>query len=793
MRRALFAALLPALLVLAVSEPAAAIGLLVPTDPGVGPLQLVSHRVEAKVVERGAVTTVTQEFQNNTDRQLEATYLFPLPKGAAIDEFALWMNGKRETGKVMERQQARAIYESIVRRARDPGLIEYVDSEMFEARVFPIPPRGKQKIELKYSHVVDYEGGLARYVYPMKTDQRATQTLQDFTLTVRIESRAAIKNFYSPTHKMATSVRGKGAVASIEKNAFSLGDDLSLYWQVNDEDVGVSVLSFQEGDEPGYFMLLASPKDGFRDNEIIGKRVAFVVDTSGSMEGDKMEATKRALDQCLSKLGEDDLFSIVTFGGYAEAWKDKMVSASKANVEAARAHVRKLEPLGGTNIDEALRLGFSTASGSDKAPLMMVFMTDGRPTVGDTDVQHLLALADKERGARSARLFVLGVGEDLNAVLLDKMSSANGGSALYLKGNAALEPEVAAFYDKISHPVLADLKLDISGVTTYGAHPRALGDLFKGQQLVVVGRYRNPGKARIKLSGSSPKGTRAFELEATFLGNSTEHSFIPRIWAQRQVGMLLDEIRTKGESPGLVEEVTQLATRFGIVTPYTSYLVLEPGMNVPQPVARRNMINFDEDDIGGDLARPDASPASPRAEAPAESRDGFGIFDGIFGGADKKVGGGGRGAPATGAASPPPAPAKPADVEKAKKDARERLKNAEGESAVSAAKELGALKTSSTVDGKRVATTVQSALGRAFTFNNGYYVDERCKPADKTFEVKAFSDAYFQALKLRPDLKAALALGEQVKVSVGAGRTLVVSTKGPDKVDEGALTTFLKK
>ncbi len=788
MRRALSPALLAALLVLAASERADAIGLLVPTDPGVGPLQLVSHRVEAKVVERGAVTTVTQEFQNNTDRQLEATYLFPLPKGAAIDEFALWMNGKRETGKVMERQQARAIYESIVRRARDPGLIEYVDSEMFEAKVFPIPPRGRQKVELKYSHVIDYEGGLARYVYPMKTDQRATQTLEDFTLTVRIESKAEIKNFYSPTHKMATSIRGKGAVASIEKGGFSLGDDLSLYWQVNDDDVGVSVLSYQEGDEPGYFMLLASPKDGFRNNEIIGKRVAFVIDTSGSMEGDKMVATKRALDQCLTKLGEDDLFSIVTFGGYAEAWKDKMVAASKANVEAARAHVRKIEALGGTNIDEALRLAFSTASGSDKAPLMVVFMTDGRPTVGDTDVQHLLQLAEKERTAKAARLFVLGVGDDLNAVLLDKMSSTNGGSALYLKGNAALEAEVAGFYEKISHPVLADLKLDISGVTTYGAHPRALGDLFKGQQLVVVGRYRNPGKARIKLSGSTPKGSRVFELDASFLGNSTEHAFIPRIWAQRQVGMLLDEIRVKGESPGLVAEVTQLATRFGIVTPYTSYLVLEPGMNVPPPV-RRTTFEFDDVAIDGELRRPDAA---PRAEAPAESRDGFGIFDGLFGGGDKG-GGRGGGAPVTGAAPPPPAPIKPADVEKAKKDARERLKSAEGESAVSAAKELGALKTSTTVDGRRAATTVQSALGRAFTFASGFYVDEKCKPADKSLEVRAFSDAYFQVLKLRPDLKSALALGEQVKVSVGAGRTLVVSTAGPEKVDAGALATFLKK
>ena len=375
-------ALLPLAAVLFASQ-ASAIGLLVPTDPSVPPLRLVNHRVDVEVAERGATTHVDMTFSNPTSRQLEATFLFPLPKGATVDELALWMNGTRQVGKVMEKQQARQIYESIVRRARDPGLIEYVDSELVEIRVFPIPPNGKQRIELKYSNLVDYEGGLYRYRYPMKTDQQATSTLEDFTYTVKIKSKAPIKNLYSPTHKMATNIKGTTGVASMEKNGFSLADDLLLYWTVNDADVGVNVLSYREGDDAGYFMLLASPRDDFRDKEIIGKRVAFIVDTSGSMEGEKIEATRRALDLCLQKLGEDDLFSITSFGGYAEAWKPKMVSASSSNIAEARAWVKKLEPLGGTNIEEALDVGFSTASGSAKAntrrapaaPLALFFFT----------------------------------------------------------------------------------------------------------------------------------------------------------------------------------------------------------------------------------------------------------------------------------------------------------------------------------------------------------------------------------------------------------------------------------
>jgi Ca-activated chloride channel family protein len=752
------------------AAPAQAIGLLVPTDPSLPPLRLVNHRVDVKIAERGATTHVDMTFDNPTPRPLEATFLFPLPKGAVVDELALWMNGRREVGKVMERQQARQIYESIVRRSRDPGLVEYVDSELVEVKVFPVPGGGQQRVELTYSGLVDYQGGLYRFSYPMKTDQQATTTLQDFTFNVTLTSKAPLKNLYSPTHRMAVRTRsddGKfGGAASMEKSGFSLADDLLLYWSVDDKDVGVSVLSFRDGDEPGYFLLLASPRDDFRDKEIIGKRVAFVVDTSGSMEGEKMAATKNALDQCLTRLGEDDLFSIVSFGGYAEAWKPKMVAASKGNVADARAFVQKLEPLGGTNIGEALDLAFSTTSGSDKAPLMVVFVTDGRPTVGDTDVAALVKRAEAGRKEKAARLFVLGVGDDLNTILLDKMSSQNGGSALYVKGNAALADEVRAFYDRISHPVLADLKLAVDGVDVFGAHPRALGDLFMGQQLVAVGRYRAPGRAKVTLTGQGPRGARTFSADADFAASSTEHAFVPRLWAQRQVGMLLDEIREKGEQKGLVDEVTQLATRFGIVTPYTSYLVLEPGFVVPpsgggplpppppRPLVRGGIEERERsvDDVRGEEA---GSAWAPAASAPAAEM------------ADR--------------------------AEKKARAARESLKADGGESGVAAAKEIGRLKRGE-ASSTRAVTTEARALGRTFRFVGGFFVDQTAQAKDETFVVAAFSDAYFAVLRLRPDLKAALALGERVKVRVSNGKTLVIdNAAGATGGDDARLKAFLAR
>jgi Ca-activated chloride channel family protein len=756
---------------------AAAIGLLVPTQPGIPALKLVNHRVEVDITERGARTKVTQEFENPTGRQLEATYLFPMPKGASVDEFALWMNGKRETGKVMERKEARRIYESIVRRARDPGLIEYVDSELFQARVFPIPPNGRQKVELIYSHLVPYEDGVHRYEYPMKTDEAATTTLDDFTLTVRIKSKVDIKNIYSPSHRVATQRKGKKAAASFEKHAFSLSDDFRLYWSVDDKDVGLTLLSYKDDmDKAGYFMLLASPRDGFRSKEIIGKRLSLVVDTSGSMAGAKMDAVKGALDYILSRLGEDDLFNVITFGGFVETFADKMQSANRSNKAKARKFVKQIEPLGGTNIDEALQTALKGATGSRRAPHMVVFLTDGRPTVGETEVQKIISRAAGANGA-DARVFVFGVGEDVNTILLDKLASDNGGSSTYLEGDATVEADLKSFYDRVSHPVLSDLKLDVSGVRVFGNHPRKLPDLFKGGQLVLLGRYREGGKATVKLSGAGPKGRQSFSYKADFSKEATEHKFIPRLWAQRQVGALLAEIREKGESKGLVDEVTQLATAFGIVTPYTSYLVLEPNAQIPpqprpgprprpMPRPRRDAV------FGGGGAADDMGAFAPMEEAEMD-------------------------------AAPAPAAAAPRTgkggtrmrIAKPKKSAksREMLRKSEGSEAVRAAREIGRLKDSTVANERKVRTSVARALGRKFTFQAGYFVDERSKAKDKTLEVKAFSDAFFDVLRERPDLKEALMLGEAVKISVAKGRTLVITPDGAEKVKASQLKAFLKK
>lgn len=774
------------------SPQASAIGILVPTTGLQNNVNLVYHRVEVDITERGAQTHVIQEFENKTGRQLEATYIFPMPKDATVDEYALWMNGRKEVGKVMERKEARRIYESIVRRRADPGLIEYIDGKLFQARVFPVPANGRMKIELTYSNLVDYSGGLHEYVYPLKTDAHASSTLEDFTLTVRIHNKLPIRNIYSPTHRVAAKKKANIAFASFEKSSFSLADDFRLFWSVDDKDVGVTVLSYKEPGKAGYFMLLASPNDGIRNKEIIGKRVSFVVDTSGSMMGEKMDATKKALDYCLSQLGEDDLFNVITYGGYVEQYSVRMVAASSTNKRKARSFVKDIEPLGGTNIDEALEATFKGVSGNKKAPHLVVFISDGRPTVGETNIKTLLTRT-KAQNKDTARIFVFGVGDDVNTILLDKLASESGGHATYLNADATLTEDVKAFYDRVSHPVFSNITLDIPKVRAFGEHPRKnLPDLFRGGQLVMLGRYRNAGDTTVTLTGETSKGKRTFKYPATFTKDSTEHSFVPRLWAQRQVGKLLGEIRLKGESKGLVDEVTQLATAFGIVTPYTSYLVVEPGANTirrrPPPPPRRT-------------ARPGDRPMGTTTGGPG------------LGGFGRGSGGGGDGsrafdsAPAEGAmddfdfeatAEEPAAAAAPrkglrARVAKTKASRRDKkLKAESGAEAVATSKDIGRLQRSANKE-REVLTTVQRALGRQFHFRSGFFVDEKVQKRDKTLQIRPFSDAFFEVLRLRPDLKQALMLGEYVQIHVAKGRTLVVTPAAPAKVKTATVASFVRK
>jgi Ca-activated chloride channel family protein len=742
---------------------ASAIGILLPTDRSLGPMAIESHRVEVQITDRAAVTKVDQVFLNRTDQILEATYIFPLPPGSSVSQFALWINGERTEGEVLEREAAARIYQDIVARLRDPGLIEYMGGNLFKARVFPIPARGEQRVEIQFTSILSYEGGIYRYVYPMKTSGEAAETLRDFTLTARIDSAIPIQSIYSPTHEVDTNRRDDNhATVGFEREHADLGKDFQLYYTVSPEDVGLSLLTYRPSGEDGFFMMMVTPRNDIADDEIMGKHVTFVIDTSGSMSGDKLDRAKQALNFCLEHLGSDDLFNVIRFSSDVDLLSDAPLSASSSNVERAREFVQGMRALGGTAIADALDRALEQPD-EEGVPHIIVFLTDGMPTVGQTDTDRIVREVKDGNGHR-ARIFGFGLGEDVNANFLDAISQENRGSSEYARGGEELEQKLSGFYEKIAFPVMADLVVKVDGDSEiYDVFPRELPDLFHGGQLLLIGRYRDDGDADVVLGGKVGAQTKTFSYEVNFPDRESDNDFLAHMWATRKVGYLLDNIRLNGEDSELRDEVITLGRRYGIVTPYTSYLVTEDTA-VPNRMGWRGDIPMEEQawraPMGGTFADGD------------EAAFGFG-------------------GPAT-TAMPSPAAPPPPDYERYQ--ALSVLPQAAGSTSGQTATGNAGRRMSEELRGMREADRVESGAatrfvaGRLFIQQGGAWVEDGAADAGATMEIKYLSSAYFDLLAAQPELREVLTLGENVTFKTADGKAIVIrSGSGRESVSSGDL------
>lgn len=761
-------------------------GMLIPTDTSMGPLGIKYQRVSAEIVDGAAVTKVEQVFVNSSNRQLEAHYVFPLPKGAALQDFYLWINGKRTKGEMLEKQKATDIYEGIVRRLQDPGLLEYVDTDAFRARVFPVPANGEQKIELTFSQVLEFNAGLYQYHYPLGASTRGAPKLtvkQDFTFSANIKSKTPLRSIYSPTHRLGVSRKGENeAITGLELGAGAdISKDLDLYYTVSDKSVGLTFMSHRpDPEQPGFFMALISPRAELKADEVISKRITFVVDTSGSMMGDRMKLARDTLKYCVQKLNARDEFNVVRFSTDVEALFEKPQLASEANVKKAVEFVGTLEAVGGTAIDEAMTRALKDGANRGDRPHMVMFITDGHPTVGETDEGAISKNA--KAGNQGSRVFTFGVGDDLNARLLDRMADEGQGTSDFAKDGRDFELKVGGFYDKVANPVLSDLALDLSAFGAYDVYPKRLGDLFKGAQLVVMGRYRTPKDGTVVLTGNFNGKKQVFEYRGDATKESKQFDFVPRLWAIRKVGYLLEEIRLRGEKPELRDEIVTLGKKYGIVTPYTSYLVVE---DTPMPVAQNRP--------------PPPPPQDPwrfrsedkSAPAPRGSASGFSL-----GGSMGKGGGAALNAPSAPATAAPEAEGRADDMDRlvaakpAKAPQEESLKKADGKDAIAMSKAVRKMKEQA--EGEKASEPVRSASGRTFIYRNGGWIDsEAMSGTAKTLKVKYLSDAYFAVLKARPELKAAMALSDRLVIVVGKDKSLIIEPDaGETKAD--AVTAFLK-
>ncbi len=573
------------------------------------PLEVNYHKVNVRIADQVAITSIEQEFYNPNPQRLEGMFLLPVPRGAHLDKFTLEIDGKQVVAELLTADKARGIYEDIVRKMKDPALLEYAGRDMFKVRLFPIEPHGKRRVTLSYSQLLKSDAGLLSYTYPLSADKFSARPIKSVSVKVELESKRPLKSIYSPSHRVDLRRQGNKATLGFEAAEVRPDTDFQLFFTQEEGEIGVNLLTHKTADEEGHFLLLASPGAEVKEKNVAPKDVAFVLDTSGSMAGAKLEQAKKALLFCVENLNPGDRFEILRFSTEVEPLFDQLADASKANRVRAGDFIKELKAIGGTAIDDALRKALALRPDYNKRrrvierPFIVIFLTDGQPTVGLTDTDQIVANVAKNGGG--TRVFCFGIGTDVNTHLLDKITEETKAFSQYVLPEEDIEVKVSNFVTKIKEPALMNVKITFpEGVRATQLYPAPLPDLFKGDQLVLAGVYSGKGSGKIIVEGTVNGTPRKFSYDVNFSGEAAEHEFIPRLWATRRVGYLLDEIRLRGESKELRDEVTDLARKYGIVTPYTAYLIVEDEKQRGVPENRRSMLQLERDpEARGQAAR----------------------------------------------------------------------------------------------------------------------------------------------------------------------------------------------
>jgi Ca-activated chloride channel family protein len=747
-----------------------AAGLLAPTDQTLPPLRVTDHLVDVKIVNGVAVTNVTQTFRNDTKQRLEATYLFPLPEDADLTDFQMTFNGKMVKGEVLPAKDAAQIYESIVRQLKDPGLIEFIGRRLLRMRIFPIEPESETTIKLRYQQVCAPISGMMGYHYPLRTRKTAGQAYGTVRFTVDLGTAVPLKNIWSPTHSVEV-VRGtdeRTARIAYEASQGSLEDDFILLYATDESDVGLSVVAHKPNDnDPGHFVLMLTPRQLWPETDYEPQDVVFVIDTSGSMAGDKLKQAKSALKYCIDRLDDRDRFSVVRFSTGFDVLFDELMKATPEQRDKARGWVDAFEAAGGTNIADTLHrvLGMRPTPVDASRPYVVVFLTDGRGNRTPPDI--ISAMGDAPHGVR---IFPFGVGHDVNTVLLDRLANDYTGRTRYVQPGENLELVLGDFFSVISRPVLTDLRLSLP-ITATQRFPATLGDLYHGQQLVVAGRFPETASGSVKLSAMRG-GERVEYVWPSVSFTTTEGAdYVASVWAGRKIAYLVDQIRQHGESKEMLDEVLALSQQYGIQTPYTSWLVNpnQPVVTGRFPVQRGGRARGAAPGMGGGAPAPEAVDfgAARRALATAgETSYGMDVLRSqqrmvVIGDEFYDI-----------------------DLDAAAEGATAST----GKVANLIARKNAALKEGRSRDTDRLDLSLlayRTIGGRGYHRLGRYLVDAELGEKTELIVVKFGSEAYFEIVRTRKDLRAVLAASPTVVVMMGDDVAVLVSDRiGAETFDE---------
>ena len=692
-----------------------------------------SSNVRVDLADRVLRYEITETFINRGSRVGEADFMFPLPKGAAFQDLKLSINGEMVAGETMNADRARQIYEEIVRRQRDPALLEWMGYGLLRARIFPIAPGEEKKVVVRFQTVAPREGDALRvdYFRGMRTNQREMNQEPEgrtsFVLTY--PSDPMYGTAYSPTHSIfeqrygsESSVDSYGDRSFASSNRGSVrrvevrdarGEVTLLIPIRRSTSAAISLLATAPGNGDGFALITLSPP-AVRPRAV-PRDLTFVIDVSGSMSGQKIEQARAAGKQILRSLSPIDRFRLIDFSSDVRTFRNDFATATRENLAAAERYLDQLDSEGSTNISGALDEALSAPVQAGRLPIVL-FLTDGQPTVGERDASVIASSVAKQRGSR--RLFTFGVGADLNVSLIEQLALEGRGTASFVRPEESVERAVGIVASRLTSPLVTDVRVRAEGVRLLKMHPSGPVDIFAGEDLVLLARYDGSGSAVVRFDGQTTSGPVSWSTRVNFPERSRENPFVARLWATQRVGYLSAEKRKHGGSQEIDNEIRDLGERFGIPTEFSSYLVVEPGMN------RQRVIG-----AGGVQLQSVVTTGAAVAAAPT------------------------------------------ARFEAAKSAAQQRSATnmAAADSAVGMGDYAGV--------GQR--GNMARAGNVTFVLRDSVWTDVRYKNSGTVLRVKPFSEAYFKLIELVPDLRDSFSVGERVIVS---GRTMAIELT-PSGVD----------
>jgi len=700
-----------------------------------------SSDVRVDLVDRVLRYEVTETFVNRGGRVGEADFMFPLPKGAAFQDLKLEINGEMVAGETMSADRARQIYEEIVRRQRDPALLEWMGYGLLRARIFPIAPGESKKVVVRFQTVAPREGDALRvdYFRGERTNQVGTNQRPEgrTSLVLTYPNDPMYGTAYSPTHSLYDERYGDVAADNYEDRSFASsvrrsvrrvevrdarGEVTLLIPIRRSSSAAISMLANAPGREDGFALITLSPP-AVRPRAV-PRDVTFVLDVSGSMSGQKMEQARAAGKQLLRTLSPMDRFRLIDFSSDVRTFRDDFSTATRENIREAERYLDDLEAQGSTNISGALEEALSSRVQSGRLPIIL-FLTDGQPTVGERDGSVIASNVAKQRGSR--RLFTFGVGSDLNVSLIEQLALEGRGTASFVRPDESVERAVGIVASRLTSPLVTDVRIHADGVRLLKMHPSAPVDIFAGEDLVILARYDGDGNAVLRFDGQTTSGPVSWSTRVYFPERSRENPFVARLWATQRVGYLSAEKRKHGGSQEINDEIRDLGERFGIPTEFSSYLVVEPGTNQRRMLGRAGGVQLDNVVVTGAGTTTQSAPAA----APAVR------------------------------------------FEAAKTAAAQR-------SATSMAAADAAV-------GLRDDANVRRVGNVTFVLRDGTWTDVRYKGTGTVLKVKAFSDAYFKLLELQPDLREPFSVGERVIVA-GRNMAIELSPEGEERLTDRDVT-----